>query len=246
MIGRLLPDWPAPERVRAFTTTRAGGVSERGWASLNLGDSTGDEPEHVSENRRRFQARLPAPAGWLRQVHGDRVLRRDDLAGEEPEADAVFTTSAGLPCTVLTADCLPVLFCDRSATVVAAAHAGWRGLVAGILEATIGAMAAAPADLLAWIGPGIGAGAYEVGAEFRDRLQRRMPWLEGGFLDVDGAVHADIEAIARALLARAGVQEVHGGGFCTYTDSERFFSHRREPRGGRMATTIWLDGPESL
>ncbi len=107
-------------------------------------------------------------------------------------------------------------------------------------------MAAAPADLLAWIGPGIGAGAYEVGAEFRDRLQRRMPWLEGGFLDVDGAVHADIETIARALLVRAGVQEVHGGGFCTYTDPERFFSHRREPRGGRMATTIWLDGPESL
>ncbi len=246
MIGRLLPEWPAPERVRAFTTTRAGGVSERGWATLNLGNSTGDRPEHVMENRRRFEARLPAPAGWLRQVHGDRVLRRDDLTGEEPEADAVFTESAGLPCTVLTADCLPVLFCDRSATVVAAAHAGWRGLVAGILEATIGAMAVDPADLLAWIGPGIGVGAYEVGAEFRDRLQRRMPWLEGGFQDVGGAVHADIETIARALLVRAGVQEVHGGGFCTYTDPERFFSHRREPRGGRMATTIWLDGPESL
>ena len=158
----------------------------------------------------------------------------------------MFTMSTGLPCTVLTADCLPVLFCDRSATVVAAAHAGWRGLVAGILEATIGAMAAEPADLLAWIGPGIGVGAYEVGAGFRDRLRRRMPWLGGGFMDVDGAVHADIEAIARAILARAGLQEVHGGGFCTYTDSERFFSHRREPRGGRMATTIWLDGQESL
>jgi YfiH family protein len=246
VIGRLLAEWPASEKVQAFTTTRAGGVSELGWASLNLGDRTGDLPEHVAENRRRFAALLPGPPGWLRQVHGNQVQQRETLGDRAPEADAVFSTTRGLPCTILTADCLPVLFCDRSATTVAAAHAGWRGLAGGVLESTIDALPAAPDELLAWIGPGIGATVYEVGPDFREHLRERLPWLEDGFLEVNGAVHADLEAIARAILRRAGVTEIHGGGFCTYTDSERFFSHRREPSGGRMATTIWLEDQDAL
>lgn len=245
-VETVVPDWPAPDRVRGFTTTRAGGVSTGAWASLNLSDRMGDEPTAVAENRRRFRALLPSAPGWLRQVHGDRVLRRETLdSGEEsnaPRADAAWCATPGLACTVLTADCLPVLFCDRGATVVAVAHAGWRGLAGGVLEATVAALPAAPSELLAWIGPGIGVHAYEVGKDFRSQFRRRLPWLEDGFERVGGQVHADLEAIARAILARAGVGAVHGGGFCTYTDARRFFSHRREANGGRMATTVWLDG----
>lgn len=240
MIERLLPDWPAPGHVRAFTTTREGGVSVGGWASLNLGEATGDDPAHVAENRARFEACLPASAGWLKQVHGFEVVRREVLDTRLVEADAVWTAAPSLPCTLLTADCLPVLFTNDEGSVVAAAHAGWRGLASGVLEATVSALPVPAADLLAWIGPGIGLNAYEVGSAFRDEFRSRLPWLEVGFAEFDGRVHADLEAIARAILARSGVSRVHGGGFCTYTDRDRFFSHRRQPQGGRMATTIWL------
>lgn len=246
MIGAVHAVWPAPARVHAFTTTRAGGVSIGNRAQLNLGDRTGDTPERVAENRRIFQAALPSAPGWLRQVHGRRVLCRDSMLGSarengDNEADAVWTRSKGLACTVLTADCLPVLFCDPDGTVVAAAHAGWRGLASGVLEATLAVMPVPPEALLAWIGPGIGVGAYEVGGDFRRAFRAKLPWLDGGFLEIDGRVHADLEAIARAILAKAGVGAVHGGGFCTYTEAERFYSHRRAPDSGRMATTIWID-----
>lgn len=240
MIERVLPDWPAPFHVRAFTTTRAGGVSRSGWRSLNLGGTTGDDPAHVAGNRARFEALLPAAPGWLRQVHGFEVVRREALDTRSVEADAVWTAAPSLPCTVLTADCLPVLFTNREGTLVAAAHAGWRGLASGVLESTLSALPAPASDMLAWIGPGIGVDAYEVGAAFREAFRTRLPWLEGGFVEREGRVHADLEAIARAILARSGVTDVHGGGFCTYTDRERFFSHRRQPQGGRMATTIWI------
>lgn len=241
MIGAIQPDWPAPATVRALTTTRQGGVSQAGWESLNLGDRTGDDAAHVRENRARFRALLPGAPGWLRQVHGIRVVRRERWNPDDREGDAAWCATPALPCTVLTADCLPVLFCDRAGTVVAAAHAGWRGLAGGVLEATLAALPVAPSNLLAWIGPGIGVGAYEVGAGFQAEFTRRLPWLEEGFETRDGRVHADLEAIARAILARAGVGSVHGGGFCTYTDSERFYSHRRNPAGGRMASVIWLE-----
>jgi YfiH family protein len=255
----LTPDWPAPPSVRAFTTTRRGGVSTGARASLNLGEHSGDDPECVAENRRRFGALLPSAPGWLRQVHGNRVVRRETLGtgsergddlGSEPgkesgseapcDADGAWTDRPGLPCTILTADCLPVLFCDRAGTVVAAVHAGWRGLAAGILEAAVAALPVEPARLLAWIGPGIGVGAYEVGEDFEAAFRRRVPWLDTGFERHGGRVHADLERIARAMLRRAGVGGVHGGGFCTYTERERFFSHRRDPASGRMATVIWL------
>lgn len=241
MIGKVEAQWPAPKAIRAFSTTRTGGVSEGRWASLNLGDSTGDDPAAIAENRRRFGAVLPSAPGWLRQVHGNRVLHRDTLTEGDNEADALWTATPGLCCTVLTADCLPVLFCDRTGSVVAAAHAGWRGLAGGVLEATIAALPVAPDTLMAWIGPGIGVGAYEVGADFRDAFRARLPWLDDGFVEGAGSVYADLEHIARRILARAGVPAVHGGGFCTYTDARRFFSHRREPGGGRLATTIWID-----
>ena len=240
MIERVLPDWPAPRHIRAFTTTRNGGVSQAGWSSLNLGGATGDDPAHVEENRARFEALLPAAPGWIRQVHGFDVVRREVLDTRTAEADAVWTATPSLPCTVLTADCLPVLFTNREGTVVAAAHAGWRGLAGGVLEATLSALPVPASEMLAWIGPGIGVHAYEVGDDFRDEFRARMPWLEGGFAEHGGRVHADLESIARAILARSGVTQVHGGGFCTYTDRERFFSHRRQPQGGRMATTIWI------
>ncbi len=238
----IVPDWPAPSNVRALATTRAGGVSREGWASLNLARGGGDDPEHVAENRRRFRGLLPGEPGWMWQVHGDQVARREALEteGAPVKADAVWCRTPGLPCTVMTADCLPVLFCDRAGTQVAAAHAGWRGLAGGVIEATIEAMPAPPAGLMAWIGPGIGVNAYEVGPDFESEFRRRLPWLETGFVTIGGNVHADLEAIARAILARAGVESVHGGGFCTHTDADRFFSYRRNPISGRMATTVWL------
>jgi len=240
LIDRILPDWSAPANVRGFTTTRSGGVSEAGYASLNLGAGTADDPAAVAENRRRFEALLPAPAGWLRQVHGARVLRREAWSEADSEADAVWSATPGLPCTILTADCLPVLFCDREGQLVAAAHAGWRGLALGVLEATIAALPVPAHRLLAWIGPGIGVAAYEVGEAFQQDFQQRMPWLQQGFETIGGQTHADLALIARAILERAGVSAVHGGEFCTYTDAERFYSHRRHPASGRMATTIWL------
>lgn len=239
---RLEPDWPAPRAVRAFVTTRDGGVSEGSYASMNLGAATADDPARVAENRARFGAWLPSGPGWLQQVHGARVVRREVLSAQDNEADAAWCATPGVACTILTADCLPVLFCDADAQVVAAAHAGWRGLLAGVLENTMAAMPVEPRSLMAWIGPGIGVGAYEVGTAFREQFLAQLPWLKEGFETIDGKVHADLAVIARALLTRAGLKAVHGGNFCTYTDSQRFYSHRRNPDGGRMASTIWLQG----
>jgi YfiH family protein len=241
MPERIVPDWPAPARVRAFTTTRAGGVSEGRWATLNLGDRCGDRPGAVAENRRRLRAWLPDDPAWLRQVHGSAVAAFDAPGSPPPEADAMVARRAGQVCAALTADCLPVLLCDRRGTVVAAAHAGWRGLRAGILEHTVRAMSTGPNELLAWLGPGIGADAYEVGDEVRDAFAGPDPGLADAFVPAGGRWRADLYAIARRRLALAGVRRVHGGGFCTFADAERFFSHRRDGGSGRMATVIWLD-----
>ena len=168
----VIPDWPAPPCVHAFTTTRAGGVSTGSWGSLNLGDRCGDRPASVRANRRRVREMLPSDPVWLRQVHGTRVIGCDPDTDAGREADAAFTTHPGLVCAVLTADCLPVLLCDRDGGTVAAAHAGWKGLAAGVLEATIEALGVDAGSLLAWLGPGIGAGVYEVGVAVRDEFTR--------------------------------------------------------------------------
>lgn len=242
----IAPDWLAPPAVRAFATTRAGGLSIGACASLNLGDHVGDDPVAVRENRARLAEALGLSREplWLRQVHGTAVA---DAASARalPTADAMIARVPGAACVVLTADCLPVVFCDDAGTVVAAAHAGWRGLAAGVLEATVAALAAAgaaPAALMAWIGPGIGAAAYEVGDDVRDAFLARDPGATVGFAANDrGRWQLDMPLIARHRLAAAGITRVSGGDLCTRADSRRFFSYRRDGTCGRQATLIWLE-----
>lgn len=236
----LTPDWPAPARVRACSTTRAGGVSAAPYDGLNLGDHVGDDPPAVAENRRRLSTGLPSAPAWLRQVHGVVVVDAARVSGP-CEADAAFSRQAGAVCVVMTADCLPVLFCDRAGSVVAAAHAGWRGLAAGVLEATVAAMAVPPAELLAWLGPAIGPQAFEVGGEVRDVFLARDASAADAFVPAaDGKWLADIFLLARQRLASLGVGGVYGGGVCTVSDPLRFYSHRRDRVTGRMATLVWL------
>lgn len=246
----LRPDWPAPARVRAAMTTRNGGVSQGPFASLNLGEGA-DSPAHVAENRRRLaeHLELPAEPGWLRQVHGTRVVRLRPPArmpgegGEStPEADASYATEPGAVCVAQAADCLPVLFCDDAGAAVAAAHAGWRGLVAGVLEATVRAMPAAPASLMAWLGAAIGPDSFEVGDEVREAFVRADPGAAAAFrAGAPGKHYADLYALARRRLATAGVTRVYGGGLDTLRDPARFFSYRRDGRCGRMAALVWLE-----
>lgn len=239
------PDWPAPPGVHAWTTQRAGGVSTGAYAALNLGTHVGDRAEHVAENRRRLRAglALPAEPAWLEQVHGTRIVELDapPAAGAVPEAaDGAVTGRSGVVCAIMTADCLPVLLCDRAGERIGAVHAGWRGLAAGVLPAAVAALGCAPGEALAWLGPAIGADAYEVGAEVRDALLAAVPGAESALAPSSrGRFQADLYALARASLAAAGVERLYGGGFCTFSERERFFSHRREAPCGRMATLIW-------
>lgn len=242
--GWLRPDWPAPANVRALTTTRAGGVSRGGYASLNLAGHVGDESSAVAENRRRLRrlAALPAEPAWLNQVHGRGVVRLDAASPPGAEADAATTRMPGVVCAVLTADCLPVLLCDRAGTRVAAAHAGWRGLAGGVLEASVAAMASAPGELLAWLGPAIGPAAFEVGDEVRQAFVSQNPAAEQAFAPSPaGRWLADLYALARLRLAACGVEAVYGGGRCTLREAQHFYSYRRDGETGRMASLIWLE-----
>jgi YfiH family protein len=236
----IVPDWPAPRRVRALVTTRSGGVSTGPYASLNLGAGVGDDPEHVARNRSILGRCLPAEPVWLRQVHSATVVDAARAAAET-EADGAATREEDVVCAVLTADCLPVLLCDREGGTVGVAHAGWRGLARGILESTIRAMRVPPNRLLAYIGPGIGAQAYEVGEDVRDAFVRTSPGAAAAFsAKQNGKFFADLYFLARSRLAAAGVTEVCGGGFCT-SGEKRFFSFRRDGITGRMASLIWLE-----
>ena len=240
-------DWPAPDNVVACCTTRDGGVSSAPYDTLNLAGHVGDSSSDVVENRERLRLALEGEVqlSWLDQVHGAAAVEAQLQSC--PAADAQWTRQPGLACTVMTADCLPVLFCAQSGDVVAAAHAGWRGLQAGVLEATIAAMAVPVTELLAWLGPAIGPDAFEVGPEvyrafvqsgaaerkatrtcFRPSRHRPEHW------------YADLHALARLRLAMAGVTRVYGGEYCTYKDSARFFSYRRDGETGRMASLIAL------
>lgn len=237
----ILPDWPAPAPVRSLMTTRAGGVSAAPWASFNLGDHVGDDPVHVAANRARLRRQLPAEPDWLRQVHSARVVELGRASVPVPEADAAFTREPGRVCAVLTADCLPVLFCDRAGSTVAAAHAGWRGLAGGVLEATVTAMQAPPADIIVWMGAAIGPQAFEVGDDVRDAFSAADPAAAAAFVAhaAPGKWLADIYALARIRLGRMGVTAIHGGGRCTFTESGHFYSYRRDGVTGRMASLIW-------
>jgi hypothetical protein len=237
----LSADWPAPDRVRTLITTRQGGVSSAPYDSLNLGDHVGDLPEHVAANRALLRAHLPAEPAWLTQVHGTAVRDAAGVRGA-PEADASFADRAGIVCAIMTADCLPVLFCDRSGTRVAAAHAGWRGLCGGVLEASAASLAVAPQDLLVWMGPAIGPDAFEVGGEVRTAFVERQPASAAAFSPIDeGKYLADIYLLARLRLQAIGINAIYGGDFCTVIDRSRFFSYRRDGRTGRMASLIWLE-----
>lgn len=242
-IELLEPDWPAPPQVRAFSTTRQGGVSSGPWAGLNLAEHVQDDPADVTENRRLLAGHLGLPHKplWLTQVHGS-VIATGDNPVVGCEADGRYADQAGQVCAVLTADCLPVLLCDRAGTQVAAVHAGWRGLAGGVLEAAVARFTAAPGGLLAWLGPAIGPAAFEVGDEVRQAFTATDPAASDAFVQQrPGHWLADLYALARLRLARCGVTAVHGGGLCTYSDADRFYSFRREPVTGRMASLIWLD-----
>ncbi|MGE5028196.1 MAG: peptidoglycan editing factor PgeF [Betaproteobacteria bacterium] len=241
--GWIIPDWPAPSRVRALQTSRAGGVSAGPYASLNLGNHVGDDPAAVAENRALLRASLPAEPVWLRQVHGNVVADADRVQGI-PDADAVLARRSGSVCAVMTADCLSLLLCDQAGEVVAAAHAGWRGLAGGVVEATVQAMRVAPERLLVWLGPAIGPAAFEVGDEVRQAFMAHDPQAAKAFVANPANPQkwlADIFLLARQRLARLGVSRVYGGGLCTYTDATRFYSYRRDGATGRMATLVWLE-----
>mgnify|MGYP006186436707 FL=1 len=235
----LTPDWPAPASVRACVTTREGGVSEAPFDSLNLGDHVDDRPEAVAENRRRLTEHFSIKPAWLQQVHGIAVAHADpDVVAT---ADASWTATPGIACTAMTADCLPALFCNRAGTRVAAAHAGWRGLAAGVLAATLDHLDTAAADVLVWLGPAIGPKAFEVGPEVREVFVKQLPEAAAAFVPSHnaGKFMADIYLLARLRLAERGVTAVYGGGFCTVTDP-RFFSYRRASRTGRFASLVGL------
>ncbi|MFA7894712.1 peptidoglycan editing factor PgeF [Pseudomonas putida] len=235
----LTPDWPAPASVRACVTTRQGGVSLPPFDTFNLGDHVGDDPAAVAQNRLRLSGQFDIQPAWLKQVHGLAVADADP--SRVVEADASWTNRPGIACTVMTADCLPVLFCDQAGTQVAAAHAGWRGLAGGVLEATLDHLDVPPAQVLVWLGPAIGPQAFEVGLEVRDAFTAVHPEAARAFVDGErpGKLMADIYALARIRLAARGVTAVYGGGLCTVSD-ERFFSYRRTPQGGRFASLVWL------
>ncbi|MDT0496753.1 peptidoglycan editing factor PgeF [Algiphilus sp. W345] len=237
----LRPQWPAPAAVNAVLSTRLGGVSAPPFDSLNLGAHVGDDPRAVAENRRRLieTAGLPMPQ-WLRQVHACRVVRLPNAAGML-EADACYTTQRGVACAVLVADCLPVLLCDDAAGVVAAAHAGWRGLAAGVLEATVAALPVLPDTLIAWMGPAIGPADFEVGEEVRKMFVERDADCAGAFRPGrPGKYQADLHALARIRLRAAGVSRVYGAEGSTRSEPQRFYSFRRDGTTGRFAAIIAL------
>jgi hypothetical protein len=241
LIECIRPDWPAPPGVRALVTTRSGGFSRAPWHSLNLGDHVGDDPRAVVANRAQLRAELPSDPLWLAQVHGTRCV---DAAQAERgvEADASFTRERGLVCAVLTADCLPVLLCDERASVVAVAHAGWRGLVAGVIEATVAAMGEPGTRLLAWLGPAIGPQAFEIGGEVRDIFIGHDARAHEAFVAADnGKWRCDIALLACQRLAALDIRRVASADYCTVAAADRFFSYRRDGVTGRMASLIWLE-----
>lgn len=243
-------DWPAPPGVRALTTLRCGeGVSPPPFDRFNLGLRCGDDPALAQHNRDLLVSWLALPAAphWLRQVHGTGVVRFEspavaDAGGEhEPEADAAVTSVPGVVLAILSADCLPVVLAAREGGEVAAAHAGWRGLAAGMLEATVAAMRTPPAGLVAWLGPAAGPQAYEIGAEVREAFVAADAGAASAFAPTrPGHWRVDLYALARRRLAAVGVTDVHGGGLCTISDPDRFYSHRRDGRSGRLATLAWI------
>ncbi|PHM73901.1 purine nucleoside phosphorylase YfiH [Xenorhabdus kozodoii] len=242
MTPLIFPDWPQPDNVGACTTTRFGGVGQPPYDSLNLGTHVGDVPEHVARNRALLvdYAQLPQQPTWLEQVHGTRVITLDGQSLVNNQADAVYANIPGQVCAVMTADCLPVLFCSMSGDEVAAAHAGWRGLCAGVLENTVSRFRAKPNMIRAWLGPAIGPEKFEVGSEVRDAFITTHADLAQAFTPYGDKFLANIYLLAKLKLQSIGITEIFGGTACTVTEEKNFFSYRRDGNTGRMATLIWL------
>jgi len=237
----IVPDWPAPANVRTLQTTRAGGVSAAPYDSLNLGDHVGDAPYAVARNRMLLNTLLPSEPVWLKQVHGTDVIDAVAAGCGAPQADACIARNKGAVCVVMTADCLPVLLCDDAGTVVGAVHAGWKGLAAGVIEAAVKAMDVAPQNLMAWFGPAISQQRFEVGAEVREAFIAKHPQAAEAFKAGQGEKYfADLYLLGRQRLDALGVNRIYGGGYCTYNESSRFYSYRRDGATGRMGTFIWL------
>ncbi|HUV99943.1 MAG TPA: peptidoglycan editing factor PgeF [Gallionella sp.] len=237
----IIPDWPAPFHVKALQTTRAGGISSPPYDSLNLGDHVGDAPLAVERNRILLNTLLPSEPVWLRQMHGIRVANAD-MASCLPQADACIARHRAAVCVVMTADCLPILLCDTQGRVVGAAHAGWKGLAAGVIEATVQAMEAAPENIMVWLGPAISQDEFEVGDEVRAAFLAIQPQAASAFVPGrNGKWYGDLYALARLRLNALGIRRIHGGGSCTYRERDRYFSYRRDGATGRMGTFIWLE-----
>lgn len=240
----IYPNWPAPKNIFACTSTRKGGISEPPYASLNLGNHVDDNPLYVAQNRQLFYrlAQLPCSPIWLQQTHSTDVLRLESKQSPliNPIADACFTQDPNVPCTIMTADCLPLLICNQQGTEVAAIHAGWRGLRDGIITETLSHLQSQSHNLLVWLGPAIGPQAFELNNEIRLDFLACNAQNSLAFKQVNSKWFADIYALARIELKALGVKHIFGGDYCTFSDEERFFSYRRDGITGRMASTIWL------
>jgi hypothetical protein len=252
--GWIVPNWPAPTRVRALMTTRSGGLSSGPWGApgpggMNLGLGSGDDPATVAANRARLRAWLPAEPRWLRQVHGANIVDAESVDAAA-QADASTAVTPDVVCAVLVADCMPVLLADRRGRAVAAVHAGWRGLAAGVIQNTVQALrnrlaqaSADPGEFVAYLGPAIGPARFEVGADVLSAMRARLPEADAAFRPASqsGKFYADLFALGRQALAQAGVSAVFGGGECTASDSGRFYSYRRDGVTGRHAAVIWIE-----
>lgn len=238
----ITPTWSAPENIKCVTTTRAGGYSQHAYQSLNLGGHVKDDEVTVDQNRQlvKKDLQLPNCPVWLEQVHGSRILH---LAKEIPKrstADAAYTNEVGVVCAVLTADCLPVVFCDEAGVHLAVAHAGWRGLIKGVLENTLQSIPVANEKIICWLGPAIGSSKFEVGGEVVKKFIANNDTHANSFQkQSNGKYLANIYQLARNILSKHEVINLYGGDHCTYSESDKFYSHRRDGETGRMATLIW-------
>ena len=236
----IIPNWPAPANVKALQTTRNGGISAAPYNSLNLGEHVKDSPLHVAQNRQLLSQFLPSEPVWLNQIHGIDVI---DAAATScaPSADASYTTRKNVVCVTMTADCLPILLCDQAGTAVASIHAGWRSLCDGVIEATVKKMPVDCSQLMAWLGPAIGANAFEVGGEVRAQFIAQDADARSAFKTHADKWLGDLYMLATQRLNKLGVTQIYGGGRCTFTEKDQFFSFRRDGDTGRMASLIWLE-----
>lgn len=237
----LIPDWPCPSNVACCSSLRFGGHSNGDFDSFNLGMHVGDDPLVVSQNRQQLihDQQLTQPPAWLNQRHSHRVTNLDRNT-HDPNADASFTTTPERTCVVMTADCLPILICHRSGTEVAAIHAGWRGLLSGIISNTVNAMHSPPSELMAWLGPAIGPEAFALNTDIKQQFCSLSPNNKQAFKQVNDALLCNIYSLARNELRAKGIKAIFGGDYCTFSQTDHFFSYRRQNRTGRMATMITI------